>query len=895
MPDWKPQIRQRLAQLQLAPTREAAIVEELAQDLDDCYAALLAGGVSEAEAYQQTLAELHGCELLTRELQCVERQHQPEPILLGTNRRANMISALWQDLRFGARMLVKQPGFTLIAVLTLTLGIGANSAMFSVVNALLLRPLPYPNPQQLLWVEEASSGKKSQPAWGAHFLAWQARSQTLAGIAQVNGAVRTLTGAGEPERIAVGEVSASFLPLLGAQPLPGGRNFTAAEDAPGGERVALLSHALWQRRFSGAPEMVGKTITLNEANYTVLGVLPASFRFSAEFDVWVPLALNPQAELVGPNQSFQTTIARLKPGVSLEQARAEMDTLAQQFEATRAEPKLRLESRTQLTRWQDQLLGNLQRPLLILLGAVALILLMACANVANLLLARGVTRQKELAIRAAIGASRARLLRQMLAESLLLALLGGAAGLLLAAWLTRLLGALLSTDAIGGLARVTTITVDWRVLGFTLLVSLLTGLLCGWLPTFQLARPDLTHALREGGRSSFQSQGLRSVLMVSEIALAMMLLIGAGLLLRSFVQMLKVDPGYRAENLLTARLALPSRYNEKAQRVQFYDRILQRVSALPGVTAVAATSHLPLTNYNMGSFLRVEGRSYQAGEQPPGAPVAAVNPDYFRTMGIGLRAGRFLTDGDADSAPSVALLNETLARQLFPNEDPLGKRLAIAGSGAEWTTIIGVVSDVRHHGRERDIEPSVYLSYRQLPRPSMSLLLRSTTEPASLTSALRQALSEVDPALPLYDVQTMEERLTHSVAARRFNLLLLGVFAALALLLASVGVYGVISYVVTGRTHEVGIRLALGAQRADVLRLFLQQGMTLVLLGVGVGLAGAFALTRVMSSLLFGVKASDPLTFGGVAVLLSLIALLACWLPARRATKVDPLIALRSE
>lgn len=895
MPEWKPEIRLRLAQLSLAPTREAAIVEELAQDLDDCYAALLASGLSEAQAYQQTLAELRGSEFLRRELQRVERHYEPEPIPLGTNRRTNMIADLWQDVRFGLRVLRKQPGFTLIAVLTLSLGIGANTAMFSVVNALLLRPLPYPNPEQLLWVEEATSGRKNQPAWGAHFLAWQARSQTLAGIAQVNGATRTLTGVGEPERIAVGEVSASFLPLLGAQPLAGGRNFTAAEDAPGGERVALLSHALWQRRFSGAPDRVGKTITLNEANYTVIGVLPASFRFSSEFDVWVPLALNAQAELVGPNQSFQTTIARLKPGVSLEQARAEMDTLSQQYEATRAEQKLRLESRTQLTRWQDHLLGNLQRPLLILLGAVALILLIACANVANLLLARAVTRQKELAIRAAIGASRARLLRQMLAESLLLALSGGAAGLLLAAWLTQLLSALLSTDTIGELARVTTITIDWRVLGFTLLVSLLTGLLCGLLPTLQLARPDLTNALREGGRSSFHSRGLRSALMVSEIALAMMLLIGAGLLIRSFVQLLNVDPGYRAENLLTARLALPSRYSEKAQRVQFYDRILQRVSAIPGVVAVGATSHLPLTNYNMGSFLRVEGRLYPAGEQPPGAPVSAVNPDYFRTMNIELRTGRFLTDGDADGAPSVALLSESLAQQLFPNENAVGKRLAIGGSGAEWTTIIGVVSNVRHQGREREVEPAVYLSYRQLPRPGMTLLLRSTTDSLSLAPALRQAVHEVDSALPLYDVKTMEERLTKSVAARRFNLLLLSVFAALALGLAGIGVYGVISYVVTERTHEIGIRLALGAQRADVLRLFLQQGMKLVLLGVSIGLLGTVAFTRVMTSLLFGVSAYDPLTFAGVTCLLSLLALLACYLPARRATKVDPLVALRSE
>jgi putative ABC transport system permease protein len=626
-------------------------------------------------------------------------------------------------------------------------------------------------------------------------------------------------------------------------------------------------------------------------------VLPATFRFFYSFDVWVPLALDPQGELAGQNRSYQPTVARLKPGITLEQARMEMDTLLQRYEATRPEGRWRLDdSRTRVVTLQEHLLGDTRRPLLVLLGAVGLILLIACANVANLLLARAVTRQKELAIRAALGASRLRLTRQMLTECLLLAIAGGATGLLLAYWLTSLLGSLNSTNTIGEMARVAAITIDLRVLGFTLLISLLTGVLFGLVPALQLSHPDLNVSLKEGGHGSgFHGRRLRSALMVSEVALAIVLLIGAGLLIRSFVKLLDVDPGYRAENLLTARLALPPRYDEKSRRVQFYEQLLQRLAALPGVTAVGATSQLPLTSYNMGGGLRVEGRALQEGENPPSAPITSVNPDYFRTMSISLRGGRQINDGDTQDAPSVALLSETLARKLFPDEDPIGKRLSVAGFGAELTTVIGVVSDIRHQGLDREIESVIYLSYRQLSRPGMALVLRSAVDPSSLAPALRSAVHEGDPALPVFQVMTMDERLSNSVAARRFNLLLLGTFAALALLLAGVGVYGVIAYVVTGRTHEVGIRMALGAQSADVLRLFIKQGMALVLLGVGVGLLGAFALTRVMTSLLFDVSADDPLTFAGVALLLSLIALLACYLPARRAARIDPLVALRHE
>jgi putative ABC transport system permease protein len=798
-----------------------------------------------------------------------------------------------QDLRFGFRMLLKNPGFTFVAVLTLALGIGANTAIFSVVNAMMLRPLPYPDSERLFWVDYSSSRNIGGEILSAHFLNWQERSQTLKGIAQFEPTTRTLTGAGEPERIDVAQISASFFTTLGVQPLPPGRNFTAAEDKTGGERVAILSHGLWQRRYNGDQDIVGKTITLNDSIFTVVGVTPENFRYFRPFDAWIPLAIDLERDRANGNTSSQSTVARLKPGVTLEQARAELDTLLQSYETTKLEGRQRLDLRPRLVPLQELLLGDSRRPILVLLGAVGLVLLIACANVANLLLARAVTREKELAIRGALGAGRLRLVRQMLTECLLLALAGSAAGLLLASWLIGLLESLKSTDPLGQMGRVAAITIDLRVLGFTLLITLVTGLLFGLLPALRFSRTDLNVSLKEGGRGGgFHGRGLRNALMVSEVALAIVLLVGAGLLIRSFAKLLDVDPGYRAENLLTARLALPPRYRDNAQRAQFYERILQRLAALPGVTAVGATSHLPLTGYNMGAQLLLEGRQPREGENPPSAPVARVNPDYFRTMGISLRAGRLINDGDTQDAPSVVLLSETLARRLFPNEDPLGKRLSVAGLGA---TIIGVVSDLRYTGLDGEIEQGVYLSYRQLPRPGMALVLRGAVEPSSFAPALRNAVREIDPELPVYDVMTMNERLSNSVAARRFNLLLLGGFAALALALAGVGVYGVISYVVTQRTHEIGIRMALGAQSADVLRLFIKQGMAMVTLGVALGLLGAFALTRVMKSLLFDVSANDPLTFACVALLLSLAALAACYLPARRAARIDPLASLRRE
>jgi len=487
-------------------------------------------------------------------------------------------------------------------------------------------------------------------------------------------------------------------------------------------------------------------------------------------------------------------------------------------------------------------------------------------------------------------------MRQMLTECLLLSFVGGVIGLLLAYWLTKLIGALISTETVGDLARLSILTIDGRVLGFTLLASLLTGLLCGLAPALHLARPELSAALKDGDRGAgARGRRLRGALMVGEVALAVMLLIGAGLLMRSFVKLLNTDQGYQAENLLTARLTLPGRHDKAADRIPLYDRILSNLVASPGVEAVGAASVLPLTTRNMLGWLRVEGRPVEERQRESPVFLCSVNPAYFRVMRIGLRAGRAFNEGDRQGALSAGILTESLARKLFPNEDPLGKRLAVPGASAEWTTIVGVVGDVRHKGMDRALEPMVYLTYWQAPPALMSLVVRGGVDPMRLAPVVRNAVRSADPALPVYDVMTMDARLSQSAAARRFNLSLLGALAAVALLLASVGIYGVIAYVVTQRTREIGIRMALGAQRADVLRLFIRQGMTQVIFGVALGLAGAFSLTRLMANLLYGVSANDPIAFAGAALLLSAIALLACYLPARQATKVDPLIALRHD
>jgi putative ABC transport system permease protein len=799
------------------------------------------------------------------------------------------------DVRFGLRMLRRAPAFSAVAVLTMAIGIGADTAIFSVVNAVLLRPLPFREPERvvLVWMKgAAAAGGDRVPLSVADFLDWRARSRGFERVAFFSPDEFNYTNTGTPERVRGADASADFFAVLGEQPELG-RTFLPEEEKPGAPRVVVVSHPFWQRRLGSDPGAVGREITLDGCPYTVVGVMPERFGFPREdTELWAAYQVEPPSRR-GPY--WLQGLARMREGVTLEQARAEMNSIP---DPERPNDPPRGERFTVLS-VNDYLVGDVRPALLILLGAVALVLLIAVANVANLMLARAASREGEMSIRIALGAGRGRIFRQLLTESLLLAAVGGVLGLLLAYWGVKLL---LSFDP-GRIHRLQEATLDVRVFVWAAALTLLSGVFFGVLPALQASKSGLSGALKGGGRGTSESRDrhrLRSALVVAEMALALMLLVCAGLLVRSFISLRRVDSGVNPSRVVTMQVSLPpGKYRELAQRKNLYQQMLERVKGVPGVEAAALTLSLPPDMQSVSDNFSVEGRPPRRDSELPVGDMILITPDYFRTLGITVLRGHTFSESDREGPPSVCVINETLAREFFPGEDPVGKHLKQGGVDRpinDWMEIVGVVGDVKYGGLHAKVQPAYYLPFAQAPWGDMSLVIRSAVgDPAALVPAIREEVWSLDRDLPVARVKTMDDLLSGSVAQPRFRTLLLSVFSAMALLLASVGIYGVMSYTVARRTQEIGVRLALGAQLGDILRLVVGQGMRLVLLGILLGLAGAFALARVMSGLLYGVTATDPLTFAGVSLLLSAVALVACLVPARRATKVDPQVAIRYE
>jgi putative ABC transport system permease protein len=823
------------------------------------------------------------------------------------------MNSLWQDIRYGLRMLAKNPGFTAIAMLTLALGIGANTAIFSVVNSVLLRPLPFAQSGRIVTIGESLPGfSNTMPMNTPDYRAFSERQRTFETLAIYGNKHFDLSGEGRPERVEGARISSSLFPLLGVQPTVG-RAFTKDEEQAG-HNIVILSSGLWKRRFGGDPSILGQTVALDRVPYTVVGVMPAGFEFplkgqrwnSEPAELWVPMAFTP-AEIQGwGNMYNHSVLARLRPGVTLAQAQGDATATMSQIEKLYpAEFVAYLNGRhinASLTSFETAVTGDVRAPLLVLLVAVGVVLLIACANVANLLLARAARRQREVAVRVALGAGRWRLIRQLLSESLLLGVGSGAAALAVGYWG---IGGLRMLAPVG-LPRINEVSMDGRVLAFAMVLSVGTSILFGIIPALHAVHVDPQQSLKEGGRGAGASRGhrrLQSALIVSQMALAIMLLIGAGLLVRSFARLLRTDPGFRQDRVLAMTVPLPlSAYPHASQIRGFFEELLNRTSSLPGVNSVGLSTDLPLDAQERDA-VEIENRDAHGGAEPNVAQ-SWIMGDYFGAMGITLKSGRMFTPEERVGKPDVAIISESAARLFWPNQNPIGKRLKFVGP--QWRTVIGVASDVKDSSMQAEAAPHTYTPYLQEPDDkieaptfdelrTLHLAVRTPSHPSAISASLRESVRSLDPQVVVADVKTMESAVRESLAPQRFNLFLLGLFAALAVFLAAVGVYGVLSYAVTQRTREIGVRIALGAQRSSLLGDILRDGMSLTLVGAVLGLAGAFLLTRLMASLLYGVTARDPLTFTAVLILMTLVSLAACYIPARRATRVDPLVALRHE
>jgi predicted permease len=815
---------------------------------------------------------------------------------------------LWQDVIYALRVLRKSPGLTATMVLSLAIGIGANTAIFSVVDALLLRPLPYPHADRLavLWLRSPGLGIPQDWPSPGQFIDIQQQSRSFEELAIAQGTNRNLTGRAQPERLDVLRTSSNLFPMLGAKPLLG-RLLLPEEDKPGKPEVAILSHGAWQRLFNADPQIVGKSVTLNGTAYAVAGVLRPDFRLDHEvletvasnqrFDIYVPLPLGPDAVNRRGDENYNI-VARLKPGVTVRQAQSDIDVIASRI---RQKDERDRSFTISLVPLLDQVVGSVRRTVLILLGSVALVLLIACANVANLLLARASGRRKEVAVRTALGARWQRLVRQLLTESVVLAGFGGAVGLLIAWWCLYVV----RTINPGNIPRMEEIGIDGGVLAFTFAVSILTGIVFGVAPAFRTANVDLNTSLKAGGRSSQGAGGfnpsrhhLRGLLVVAELGLSLILLVGAGLLIRSFAHLSNVPPGFNPRNVISMRLAVSGpRYRQPApaQPVrQFFDSVFERMTRLPGVKSVGGVTTVPLTSTVGWGGIQVEGYIPPPEQPELQVDMRVATADYFRTMEIPLRKGRFFSAQDTPDTQKIVIVDEKMAQRFWPREDPIGKRVR-TGEKSPWMTVAGVVGSVKQYGLDSEGRMVLYFPHSQNPAGGLYVVARTASDPAAISAALIREIHAVDGDVPVYDLRTMDGRLHDSLARQRFSMTMLGAFAGFALILAAVGIYGVMSYLVTQGTHDIGVRIALGAPRSGILRMVVRQGMSLAGIGIVAGLVGAAILTRLMASLLFGVSATDAVTFSLVAVFLGLVALLASSVPAFRATHVDPLLALRDE
>ena len=885
-------IRRTFRSVTRAPTVDEDLDAELRFHLDMRAAQLAAAGMEPAAARAEALRQFGDLTRVAAECRAIDLQREREM------RRFDALDALRQDVRYALRQFRRSPGFTAVAVVLLGLGIGATTAVFSVVSALLLRPLPYADPERLVLLAEYAKGDPTEREGAttsyANFLDWRAQARTFEAMAVVDRWTPALSGAGEAERVQGQLVHPDMFRVLRVRPLLG-RLFLPEEAKEGSDVNVVLSYGFWQRRFGGDPGIVGRTITLNARPRLVIGVLPRGFRAPpiADGDLWGNLPFDPRDDC--RTCRHLRVLARVKPSATVAQAAEELRTIEARMEV--AYPKEIGDQKVAVIPLRERMVGHLKEPLWILLGAAGMVLLIACANLSNLLIARGIARTREFAIRTALGADRARAVRQLLTESVLLATLGGAAGVALALWTTRLLTAV-GPDSV----RDSQLGLDWRVTTFAVLLTLATGVGFGIAPALRAARADVHAHLKEGMRGSTTGTGARArgALVVSQLAIALTLLVGAGLLIKSFVRLQRVDPGVRTDDVLTMTISLPSQaYPTPESEVAFFTRLIERVQALPGVRGAAVTTNLPLSgNFDRVGF-KVEGRQYARNVDEPEAERYVVTPGYFATMGIPLERGRLLTPDDRAGMPHVVVIDDVLARQLWPGESALGKRVTHLGAGDTAVTVVGVVRHVRHYGLDVESGGQLYVPFLDRPSSYVSLAVHTAgggpQGAATFTPAVRRELKALDPNIPPFAIATMRELVANSTESRRFIMGLLAVFAGVALTIAVVGLYGVIAYTVTQRRHEIGIRVALGAQRGDILRLFVRHGAALAAGGATLGLVAAFGATRVIASLLYGVSATDPLVLAGVPLVLVAVALVASYLPARRAAAVDPMISLRSE